>query len=214
MKTSLLIFGDSYSTFEGLVPEGYAVYYYHKGRPETDVTRPEETWWHQVITKKGYHLVRNDSWSGATIGYTGYDGADLSETSSFLCRLDRLVREGFFAQNRIDTVFVFGGTNDSWSDAPLGEYKLDGIEEGDLYCVLPAVCRLAKRLKETFPHAAVVLIGNCDIKDEITDAMSRASAHYGHCYVPLSGIDKINGHPTEIGMEQICTQILAALEKK
>lgn len=45
-----IIFGDSYSTFEKFVPDGYAVYYSGIERPETDVTKVYQTWWHQVIT--------------------------------------------------------------------------------------------------------------------------------------------------------------------
>ena len=41
---NLMIFGDSYSTFENYVPSGYAVYYFEKGCPETDVTKVFQTW--------------------------------------------------------------------------------------------------------------------------------------------------------------------------
>ena len=34
---NVLIFGDSYSTFEGYVPEGYDVYYYKDGRSNGEV---------------------------------------------------------------------------------------------------------------------------------------------------------------------------------
>ena len=33
-------------------------------------------------------------------------------------------------------MFVFGGTNDSWSEAPLGEIKYTDWEDGELYSVL------------------------------------------------------------------------------
>ena len=211
MSKNIMIFGDSYSTFEGLVPEGYAVYYDHKGRPETDVTRPEETWWHQVITKKGYHLVRNDSWSGATIGYTGYDGADLSETSSFLCRLDRLVREGFFAQNRIDTVFVFGGTNDSWSDAPLGVPTDGPFRREDLYNVLPAIACFFRTLREILPEAKIYCLENTELKEEIYSAFDRVCQQYGIIPIPFDYIDKRSKHPTIEGMKNIAHGVLTAL---
>ena len=34
---NVLIFGDSYSTFEDYIPNGFAVYYSKKGSGETDV---------------------------------------------------------------------------------------------------------------------------------------------------------------------------------
>ena len=82
IPNSLLIFGDSHSTFKGHIPAGYAVYYREEDGA-TDVRNVKETWWHQVIAQKELNLVLNNSWSGSTIGYTGYDNTDNSETSSF-----------------------------------------------------------------------------------------------------------------------------------
>ena len=111
MKNNTLIFGDSYSTFKGYAPEGYAIYYSENERPETDVTQVSQTWWYQVVEKADLKLVLNNSWSGSTIGYTGYNNTDCSKSSSFIYRLRQLIENDFFAKNQIDTVFVFGGTN-------------------------------------------------------------------------------------------------------
>ena len=100
-----LIFGDSYSTFKGFIPDGYAVYYSEEERPETDVTKVSETWWHQVINEANLNLVLNNSWSGSTIGYTGYNNSDCSKSSSFIYRLKELIENGFFTNNKIDKVF-------------------------------------------------------------------------------------------------------------
>ena len=53
---NILIIGDSYSTFEGFVPEGYAIYYSSSGG-DTDVRKMEETWWHQVISQTDSKIV-------------------------------------------------------------------------------------------------------------------------------------------------------------
>ena len=85
-KPVVSILGDSYSTFENYVPEGNASWYAPvpwEGR--TDVTDVRQTWWWQLIDEGGYKLGVNDSYSGATISYTGYDGADYSDRS-FLTR--------------------------------------------------------------------------------------------------------------------------------
>ena len=71
---NIMIFGDSYSTFAGYIPDGYAVYYSTEEREQTDVRRVEETWWHLLCTDHSFNLVRNDSWSGSTLGNTGYSG--------------------------------------------------------------------------------------------------------------------------------------------
>ena len=207
-----MIFGDSYSTYAGYIPEGYAVYYsgHRKGTP--DVFDVKNTWWGRLFGATDTTLIQNNSWSGSTIGYTGYNNADCSHSSSFIYRFEKLLKEGFFDSNKIDTLFVFGGTNDSWSNAPLGELKHDNITENDLFCVLPAISHFAKRLSETFIETRIIFIGNCDIKSEITDTMKNVCELYGFEYVALSDIDKVNGHPTELGMEQICEQILAKID--
>ena len=208
---NIMIFGDSYSTYEGHIPAGYAVYYSGHREKEPDVYDVKNTWWGRLLAATESTLVQNNSWSGSTIGYTGYNNADCSHSSSFIYRFEKLASEGFFDNNKIDTLFVFGGTNDSWSNAPLGELKYEGIEQKDLFCVLPAVSYFAKRLRETLPDTGIVFIGNCDIKSEITDSMKQVCEKYELEYVALSGVDKVNGHPTERGMNDITEQVLAAL---
>ena len=167
-----MIFGDSYSTFEGYIPEGYAFYYKNDEKPGTDVRRVEETWWYSLFAEIGANLVLNNSWAGSTIGNTGYNG-DCSKTSSFIYRLESLHENGFFVKNEIDTVFVFGGTNDSWSNAPLGEIKLSDHTKEDLFSVCPAIGYFIGRLKEILPEANIVSIINTNIKTEIKDAIRR-----------------------------------------
>ena len=208
---NIMIFGDSYSTYEGYIPAGYAVYYSGHRDAEPDIFDVKDTWWGSLIETTDAVLVQNNSWSGSTIGYTGYNNSDCSHSSSFIYRFEKLLSEGFFEQNRIDTLFVFGGTNDCWSGAPLGELKYDIITEQDLYCVLPAISHFAKRLSENLHDTKIVFIGNCDITGTITDTMKETCEHYGLDYVALSGIDKINGHPTELGMKQICEQIISGI---
>ena len=122
MFGNVLILGDSYSTFKDYIPEGFAVYYREDGG-DTDVRSVDKTWWHQLIDDTNSNLVLNSSYSGSSICNTGYGGQDCSETHSFIARLNCLIRDGFFENNEINTVFVFGGTNDKWAGSPLGENK-------------------------------------------------------------------------------------------
>lgn len=214
MINRFVIFGDSYSTHKDYIPEGYAYYYCDEGiAPEHPVTKMQmrETWWGQLMERTDAALVLNDSWSGSTIGYTGYDG-DCSTSSSFIYRYRKLMENGFFAENEVDTILVFGGTNDSWSDAPLGAETYSDFAEKDLFNVLPAVCHFMTALKQDHPNARVVFIGNCDIKGEIIDCMKRAARRLSVDFVELHDIDKINGHPTVLGMTQICEQIVEKLK--
>lgn len=115
---NIVIFGDSYSALWKNIPGEYTPFY-----PAFDVLNYEDMWFAKVINHLNGQLLRNDSWSGTTIGFTGYDNEDCSQTNSFIYRYRKLKEEGFFQHKEVDRIFVFGGTNDSWSNAPLGEMK-------------------------------------------------------------------------------------------
>ena len=208
---NVMIFGDSYSTFEGYIPSGYKTYY-STTDTRTNVRSVEETWWYMLCEEKGYNLVRNDSWSGSTIGYTGYDGADTSGGSSFITRLEKLIRAGFFEENKIDTIFVFGGTNDSWANAPLGSFKLSDISKNDLYNVLPAIPYFLERLREVAPEAEIVVIINANLKGEIDDALKTSAEHFDMKCVELERLSLSSNHPTKKGMQSIKSQIEKVLD--
>ena len=207
MIGNLLIFGDSYSTFEGHIPKGHAVYYSESDPSNTGVTKVSETWWYPLLSLLSANLVYNDSWSGSTICNTGY-GGDCSKTSSFIYRLERHIENGFFEKNKVDTLFVFGGTNDSWANSPLGEIKFSDIKAEELFSVLPAVSYLAKRLREALPDVNVIFLINTEIKEEIREGIRLCANHYGHRYIDFPYIEKVGNHPTPIGMKTIKDTVL------
>ena len=208
---NVMIFGDSYSTFKDYIPENYAVYY-HKDADYTDVKSVENTWWHRLITETNSKLVMNDSWSGSTICHTGYNNSDCSKTSSFIYRLNKYISEGFFEKNKIDTVFVFGGTNDSWAGSPIGELKYSDWKDEELFSILPAITCFLNKRKETLPNTRIVCVVNTELRPEITNGMIEACAHYGVDCIKLKDINKTSGHPTIKGMEQIKNQIIEGLK--
>ncbi len=203
---NIMIFGDSYSTFAGYIPQGYAIYYSENDRPETDVRHVEETWWHRVCTDLSLNLIRNDSWSGSTLCNTGYNG-DCSRTNSFIYRMETLEAENFFRENEIDTVFIFGCTNDSWANAPLGESKFGDWSREDLFSVCPAIGYFIGKLKEILPESNIIFLINTDIKPQIGEAVKTASKHFGTSCISLEYIDKRSGHPTVQGMKDIAEQV-------
>ena len=207
MKKAIII-GDSYSTYKGYLPEGYRTHY-----PTADVDDVDKTWWRRLCERTGLQMVQNNSWSGSPLGFTGYNGDDCSRSGSFFARYRELKTNGFFEKNKIDTVFVFGGTNDSWADAPLGEEQYEDFHHEDLFCVLPAICYFMGELRRNHPTARVVFIANCDIKPEIIEGMKNAAARLGAECIALHDIDKECGHPTVRGMAQICEQVLAGLRE-
>ena len=98
---NLLIIGDSYSTFKGYVPEGYALYY--TGDGQCGVTSVEETWWKRFVNETGTNLVLNDSWSGSTVCYTGRQSPEYGYRSSFVNRMHLMLKDDFFNQKEIKT---------------------------------------------------------------------------------------------------------------
>ena len=209
----MIILGDSYSTFEKFVPDGNRVYYFENGNRETDVTSVEQTWWYQVAQEANLNLILNDSWSGSTIGYTGFNNADRSTSTSFIYRLHKLIEENFFNENEINTVFVFGGTNDSWADAPLGTMQYQDWKKQDLYFVLPAICYFFKTLKDYVPNADIYCLINTEMKPEISAGMKKACQAYGITEITFETIDKNCGHPTVKGMKDIKKTVLDVLKK-
>ena len=205
-----LILGDSYSTFAGKIPEGYHAWYFPEKSEQTDVYKPEQTWWYQVFTEKDNILLRNDSFSGTTICNTVRP--EHSIEFSFINRFDKLVKEGFFKKNKVDTVLVFGGTNDSWIDCPIGEIKFDDFSDNDLLKVLPACGYLGKSINNAAPNARVCWLINTDLKDEIVDGIIKTATNFRQDYIRFTEIDKMSSHPSIAGMKQIAEKVTKFFE--
>ncbi len=204
-----LIFGDSYSTFAGYIPDGYDIYY--PSGIELGVMDVSQTWWHMLAKETDSEIIHNNSWSGSTICNTGYNG-DCSETSSFIHRLNEKISDGFFDNTPLDRVLVFGGTNDSWTGNACGEIMYEGWTAEDLLRVLPGISYFTYMLHKVVPAEKIHFIINTELRPEISEGMVQICEHYGISYTVLSDIDKFWGHPTAKGMVQIKEQVLEALK--
>lgn len=205
-KPSVSILGDSYSTFEGyLTPDTMDIWYFeNKQDPRrTDVKSVGETWWMQLIKKKNWKLELNNSWSGSTICYTGYGDEDY-RLRSFITRVPAL--------GSPDIILIFGGTNDSWSNAPIGEYKYADWRRADLYTFRPAMACMLHKIKERYPTADIYFISNDGLKPEITESMAQICKHYDVPMIQLENISKTAGHPNVKGMTQIAEQLDKAIK--
>lgn len=207
---TVFILGDSYSTFEGYIPCGYDSWYWKTTRQNTDVDKVEQTWWKMLLDSTRSELALNCSWSGTPICHSGY-GGDWS-SSSFITRFDGLVQDGFFKDRKIDTVFLFGGTNDSWADSPIGELMFSDWTREDLFSALPAFCYLLNRMKEVLPSSRIICIINTELKQKIADGFKTACDKFGVEKIELRDIEKWSGHPNRVGMKQICEQVLSYLK--
>ena len=192
------VMGDSYSTFQGAIPQGYANYYPSQGN---DVSQLEQTWWKLYVKAMGYELDTNDSWSGSTICHTGYGRQDYSGFS-FLTRVQKL--------GDPDIIFLFGGTNDSWSNAPIGEYQYANWSKKSLYSFRPALACLLARLKETYPNAQIYAMLNSELKAEVNESFRTICKYYNVPLIELHDIEKQGGHPSIKGMQAICDQLVEA----
>ena len=192
------VLGDSYSTYEGFIPEGNAIWYHDGKHENTDVTSVHQTWWYQFIEKNHYKLSVNNSYSGATICNTGYGQADYSDRS-FTTRMKSL--------GCPDIIFIFGGTNDSWAHSPIGEYKYENWTPEDLYNFRPAMACLLSGMMDYYPNVKIYFLLNDGLSKEVTESAKEICSHYGIGCIELSQLDKINGHPSIKGMNQIVQQI-------
>lgn len=203
---SVSILGDSYSTFEGyLLPETNSTWYCVIPYHETDVTSVKQTWWHRFIKENGYKLCINNSFSGATICNTGYNKEDYSDRS-FITRMKNL--------GCPDVIFIYGATNDSWANVPLGEYKYEGWNKKDLYQFRPAVAYMLDYMTNRYLNVEIYMLLNSDLKEIIKESVRTVCLHYNVSCIELNDIDKKSGHPSIKGMRQINDQINDFILKK
>lgn len=199
------ILGDSYSTYEGFIPSGNWSWYFNTPQQGNDVNDVSLTWWHKFITENGYRLCMNNSFSGATICHTGYRKEDYSDRS-FITRMDNL--------GCPDILFIFGGTNDSWAGVPLGEYQYGGWTKENLYNFRPAMAYMLDHVKKRYPNVEIYFLLNTGLQDAIDESIKTICKHYSVDCIELFDIDKIGGHPSIKGMEQINAQIKDYLKLK
>lgn len=200
---SVSVLGDSYSTFEGAIPKGNAIWYFKRNNPnQTDVNRVEQTWWSLLIADKGWKLEMNESYSGSTICNTGYNKDDYSDRSF----TKRMVNLG-----NPDIIFIFGATNDSWAHSPIGDYKYDDITTDDLWLFRPAMAKMLAWMKEHYAQSDIYFLLNDGLSADINTSVKTICEHYGVKCIELQQIDKMAGHPSVKGMQQIAKQVAEAM---
>ncbi len=201
------ILGDSYSTFQGYIPEDYACYY-PRLESVDDVFRVEDTWWHKLGQENGMKLLVNNSYSGSTVC------TQVRETQPKAAAFALRANECSFSGTQGETpdyIMVFGGTNDSWLGRTPGELQNQDWSAADLEQVLPAYCYVLDRLSLRYPDSRIMAVINTDLDPVIKHGLLRAAEYYKAAVVELARIDKQNGHPSALGMSQIAQQIQSVL---
>ena len=100
---TLSILGDSMSTYQTIVPDGYSCFYPY---PTADVNNYNDTWWMQVANRFGMKLLMNNSYSGTCVS-TGTG----SYSTTLDSRLANLLKNG----EKPDVIIIFMGANDCGS---------------------------------------------------------------------------------------------------
>ena len=206
------ILGDSYSTYAGWIPQGNRAWYAPEGNYDTqnNVASVTDTWWYQLSKETGMSLLINDSFSGSTVSTTGYDGEDAT-AKAFITRMVNTLGANRVLQPKPDVIFIFGGSNDDWAGAPMGELKYSDWTTDDLKSFLPAFCYMLDYIKKYNPQARIINIINTDLKTEVENGMVSACTYYNVEYIKPSSINKTGGHPNISGMTRIKDTILSIL---
>ncbi len=217
------VVGDSISTLNGFIPEGYALYYTAETMKIAGIENEQDTWWGQIILRLGGRLLRNNSWSGSTVSYHA------EFTPGSFAYLDSRMSMLGDADNSPDVIMIYMGVNDWANGTPVetygnmearvsfgGSYRimLDHIKEhypnAEVWCISPAISSSAVDPDFVFPYC----LGGIHIR-EYAEAIGRAAEEKGCVFVdanrnttPVEAIDGI--HPTKKGMYTLADEILKA----
>ena len=207
------VLGDSFSSFEGTVdPETNDVWHYEN----IGVTSEEQMWWYKVANKMEWALGKNNSFSGSLIcNFSDFSWGDHYGPNSFIRRMDYL--------GNPDVILIFGGTNDIYQRASLGDYVYSGWTEDQLNTFRPAMAYMLDYLKRQHPKATIyflidieLCINDTTIDDETRqayiDSMHRIASHYSVSCIDIFGIQKEFWHPNAQGQKDIARQVLEVLE--
>lgn len=202
--TRFSILGDSYSTYEGYVyPDTNDVYPYD----EIGVTGVEQMWWSQVADSTGWLLERNNSFSGSLI--CNMNASDYYGPYSFIRRMNNL--------GNPDVIFILGGTNDVWNDAPFGDYVYSDWTEEQLCSYRPALAYLLYNMKRLYPKTKIYFVLETDpcpggISEEtqlnLIGSTHRIANHYNVDCIDLYDVHKKWWHPDVQGQKNIADQVL------
>ena len=206
------ILGDSFSAFEGYVdPDTNDVYVYDR----IGVTGPEQMWWSQVADTVGWVMERNNSFSGSLMSnFDDFAAGTYYGPQSFIRRADNL--------GHPNVILIFGGTNDIYNGAPLGDYVYSNWTEEKLCSFRPAMAYLLETLKRQYPKAKIyflvdmeLCIDDVTIDDEVRqsyiESMHHIASHYDVDCIDIYEIKKSMWHPNVEGQADIARQVIEAL---
>ena len=210
------LIGDSISTYEGWIPEGYSAYYPKTASEITDVTH---TYWYRLI----YDLMpdavldRNLAYSATRVAKIGTD--DDYDKNDFVTRVDNI---GF---DNPDIVLIHGGTNDRRASTPdhvpLGDYGFDlPIDQLDRTCFRSAYVCLVRKIMEKHPGVRIICIIGDTLNTEkyqgLADSIREIAEYYDFETVSFNyALESADGvHPNASGAQYMADRIYEVLEQE
>ena len=197
------ILGDSISTFNDFIPNGYISWYPNdamtNGNNCTDVTN---TWWYKFAKDYNCVLQANESYAGTPICNDGYSaGTTDASDKSFIARMINLPQS--------DLILIFGGANDSWNNVGIGEYKYNEWTTEDFSTFRPAMAYMLDYLTKHHVGAKIVFIKYTGLSSDISNSIDTICEHYNvDCLSLKDTISKTSNHPNITGMADICAQLI------
>lgn len=202
------LIGDSISTFEGWLPEGYSAYY---PKTASEITEVTHTYWYRLIYElmPDATLDRNLAYSGSRVSKIGVADSDKYD---FVSRIDNV---GF---DNPDIVLIHGGTNDrrvsTPEHVPLGEYGFDlPLDQLDRYCFRSSYVCMVRKIMEKHPGVKIVCIIGDTLNTEkyqgLADSIRAIAEHYGFSIVNFSyALESADGvHPNASGAQYMADRI-------
>lgn len=206
------ILGDGISTFEGYTPK-VGSFYSPSYASYSGFNTAEETWWMQAIEQLGGQFLRNNSFTGSYVCYTGHYSAALPG------RIRTLATE----TEKPDVIFIYTGLNDAANAVPTDLFQRDYEE-------------MLSRVQKFFPEAKVwvgtLMVGDAptgsrpyyiepecfetleDYNAVIRDCAKKFGVNVADLAELHSSYETVNGlHPNKKGMTQFAALWLEAMKK-
>lgn len=204
------IYGDSISTFEGWLPNGYATYYPIN---PVNVLTVEDTWWYSAITKLNARFLANASYSNTGVVTTG-SPSDLKGTEE--ARIKELRKNN----QDPDIIIIYLGINDCKRDITTKNFK-----EGYITMI--------ERMKKEFVGVDIVIctLNACsfsyqqcyNLRIEYNNALREIAGEFNLSLIELDKVITEENkalymanmlHPNRAGMDEISKEVIKVLENK
>ena len=139
------VVGDSISTYEGFVPDGYEVFYDQGMQWANGLASVYDLWWAQVNQFLDAFICVNNSYSGSRVSGTGFPAASSEERMSHLHHKNYLP----------DIVLVYVGFNDFGNGVKINGNNPLNEKEPSMY-FQSAYELMLNRIKSNYPLAQII----------------------------------------------------------